>query len=82
MKDASFIVITSFYIFFFTLLIAGVFSGLKKIFQREHFLGLYKGNGAQMIRVFPYAAVQFATFENYKRVNTIVKTRLKCDLVI
>lgn len=47
----------------------GVFSGLKDIVQREKFSGLYRGNGAQMVRVFPYAAVQFFTFEIYKKVN-------------
>ncbi|KAH7982471.1 hypothetical protein HPB52_005129 [Rhipicephalus sanguineus] len=45
----------------------GVFSGLKGIVQKEQFLGLYKGNGAQMVRIFPYAAVQFLSFEAYKR---------------
>ncbi|CAN7991608.1 unnamed protein product [Ixodes pacificus] len=46
----------------------GVFSGLRGIVQKEQFLGLYKGNGAQMVRIFPYAAVQFLSFEAYKRV--------------
>ncbi|XP_075547309.1 solute carrier family 25 member 16-like isoform X2 [Dermacentor variabilis] len=54
----------------------GVFSGLKGIVQKEQFLGLYKGNGAQMVRIFPYAAVQFLSFEAYKRVirNTFENT--------
>ncbi|XP_064457375.1 solute carrier family 25 member 16-like [Ornithodoros turicata] len=46
----------------------GVFSGLKGIVQKENFLGLYKGNGAQMVRIFPYAAVQFVSFETFKRI--------------
>ena len=45
----------------------GVFSGLKEIIHREHFFALYKGNFAQMIRIFPYAAIQFTTFELYKQ---------------
>lgn len=45
----------------------GVLSGLKEIIQREHFFALYKGNFAQMIRIFPYAATQFTTFELYKK---------------
>lgn len=45
----------------------GVFSGLKEIVQREAFFALYKGNFAQMIRIFPYAAMQFTAFELYKK---------------
>lgn len=45
----------------------GVFSGLKEIVVHENFFALYKGNGAQMVRIFPYAAVQFTSFEMYKK---------------
>lgn len=45
----------------------GVLSGLRAVIQRERFLALYKGNFAQMIRIFPYAATQFSTFEIYKK---------------
>lgn len=44
----------------------GVWSGLKTIVQKESFWALYKGNGAQMIRIFPYAATQFTAFDLYK----------------
>ncbi|GBO27079.1 Graves disease carrier protein, partial [Araneus ventricosus] len=44
----------------------GVFSGLRGIVQKESVIGLYKGNGAQMVRIFPYGAVQFVSFEIYK----------------
>lgn len=47
----------------------GVFSGLLNIVKKESFLALYKGNGAQMVRIFPYAATQFTAFEIYKRVS-------------
>lgn len=47
---------------------AGVFSGLKNIVKTEKFIALYKGNGAQMVRIFPYAATQFTAFEIYKKV--------------
>lgn len=47
----------------------GVFSGLRHIVVKESFLALYKGNGAQMVRIFPYAATQFTAFELYKRVS-------------
>ncbi|CAH2007230.1 unnamed protein product [Acanthoscelides obtectus] len=45
----------------------GVTKGLKHIIQKEGFLALYKGNGAQMVRIFPYAASQFTAFEIYKK---------------
>lgn len=47
----------------------GVFSGLMHIVKKESFLALYKGNGAQMVRIFPYAATQFTAFEIYKKVS-------------
>ncbi|OQR76298.1 graves disease carrier protein-like, partial [Tropilaelaps mercedesae] len=45
----------------------GVMSGLRGIVLKEGFRGLYKGNNAMMVRIFPYAAVQFLSFETYKK---------------
>ncbi|XP_020503779.1 graves disease carrier protein [Labrus bergylta] len=45
----------------------GVFSILRAVPQKEGYLGLYKGNGAMMIRIFPYGAIQFMAFDNYKK---------------
>ncbi|XP_045120241.1 graves disease carrier protein homolog isoform X3 [Portunus trituberculatus] len=45
----------------------GVVSGLKNIVARENVWALYKGNGAQMVRIFPYASTQFTSFEMYKK---------------
>lgn len=47
----------------------GIIESFKKIVQQEGFLSLYKGNGAQMLRIFPYAALQFTSYEFYKRMN-------------
>lgn len=44
----------------------GVFRSLGHVVRQESLLALYKGNGAQMVRIFPYAATQFTTFEVYK----------------
>lgn len=54
---------------------AGVLSGLRNIVKTEKFIALYKGNGAQMVRIFPYAATQFTAFEIYKKV---LKFNLGC----
>ncbi|KAF5291468.1 hypothetical protein FQR65_LT01780 [Abscondita terminalis] len=45
----------------------GVLRALRHIIEKESVLALYKGNGAQMVRIFPYAATQFTSFEIYKR---------------
>ncbi|KAF6109577.1 hypothetical protein HJG60_010845 [Phyllostomus discolor] len=51
----------------------GVFSTLRAVPKKEGYLGLYKGNGAMMIRIFPYGAIQFMAFEHYK---TLITTKL------
>ncbi|XP_026997724.1 graves disease carrier protein [Tachysurus fulvidraco] len=45
----------------------GVFSTLRAVPKKEGFLGLYKGNGAMMIRIFPYGAIQFLAFDYYRK---------------
>lgn len=45
----------------------GVFNGFAAIYRNEGLLGYYKGNGAMMVRIFPYAAIQFMSYEQYKR---------------
>lgn len=49
----------------------GVLATLKAVPKKEGVLGLYKGNGAMMIRIFPYGAIQFMAFDNYKKVRTL-----------
>ena len=39
------------------------------MYQEEGLLAFYKGNGAQIIRIFPYAAIQFTSFETYTRLS-------------
>ncbi|XP_061601476.1 graves disease carrier protein isoform X1 [Cololabis saira] len=45
----------------------GVFSTLTAVPKKEGILGLYKGNGAMMVRIFPYGAIQFMAFDKYKK---------------
>lgn len=44
----------------------GVFQSLKKLLKHEGFQGFYKGNGASVIRIIPYAALHFMTYEQYR----------------
>lgn len=39
---------------------------LRQIHAEEGVKGYFKGNGANCVRVFPYVAIQFATFEKLK----------------
>lgn len=41
---------------------------LKNILTEEGLQGFWRGNGVNCIRVAPYAATQFASYEKYKRV--------------
>eukprot|EP01116_Phalansterium_solitarium_P020141 TRINITY_DN5855_c0_g1_i2.p1 TRINITY_DN5855_c0_g1~~TRINITY_DN5855_c0_g1_i2.p1 ORF type:complete len:335 (+),score=66.20 TRINITY_DN5855_c0_g1_i2:71-1006(+) len=45
---------------------SGVFSTLKSVSNREGFVGLWKGNSATVVRIFPYAAIQFFSYEKSK----------------
>lgn len=49
-----------------------MFSTLRAVPKKEGFLGLYKGNGAMMVRIFPYGAIQFMAFDNYKKVQCVL----------
>jgi solute carrier family 25 protein 16 len=47
----------------------GIFESFIRIPQKEGFLALYKGNLAQLLRIFPYAAFQYGSYETYKSIN-------------
>lgn len=44
----------------------GVGQSLKKLLKHEGVLGFYKGNGASVIRIVPYAALHYMTYEQYR----------------
>lgn len=44
----------------------GVYQSLKKLFKHEGIAGFYKGNGASVFRIVPYAALHFMTYEQYR----------------
>lgn len=37
----------------------------------EGFLGFMRGNGTNVIRIVPYSAVQFASYEQFKKVLVV-----------
>ena len=50
---------------------SGILSTVNRVVTREGLPGLFRGNGAQMVRIFPYAATQFASYEQYKVVGAL-----------
>ncbi|KAK4422216.1 Mitochondrial carrier protein CoAc1 [Sesamum alatum] len=44
----------------------GIYHSLKKILKHEGVAGFIKGNGASVIRIVPYAALHFMTYERYR----------------
>jgi hypothetical protein len=50
----------------------GVWHALVTIFKEEGFYGYLRGNGTNIIRIFPYSAVQFAAYEQFKKVPLLL----------
>ncbi|GAA5837342.1 hypothetical protein JCM9279_005658 [Rhodotorula babjevae] len=44
----------------------GVWQGLKKMWREEGFKGYMRGNGINVLRIAPYSAVQFSSYEMFK----------------
>nr|POF18379.1 graves disease carrier protein [Quercus suber] len=45
----------------------GLFGSFKKIAKTEGVRGFYRGNGASVARIVPYAALHYMTYEQYRR---------------
>eukprot|EP01102_Stenamoeba_stenopodia_P020405 TRINITY_DN7918_c0_g1_i1.p1 TRINITY_DN7918_c0_g1~~TRINITY_DN7918_c0_g1_i1.p1 ORF type:complete len:355 (-),score=56.56 TRINITY_DN7918_c0_g1_i1:9-1073(-) len=45
----------------------GIIHSLKIIWQEEGLKGYFKGNGVNCVRIFPTSAIQFFSYESYKR---------------
>jgi len=43
----------------------GIWDSLRTILKEEGLMGYFKGNGTNVIRIFPYSAVQFAAYEKF-----------------
>jgi hypothetical protein len=53
------------------LFLIDVITTLRTVRLKEGIPGWYQGNGVHMIRVFPYAAVQFLAYEYFKKVMKV-----------
>lgn len=47
----------------------GVWTSLVRIWREEGFAGYMRGNGINCLRIVPYSAVQFTTYEQLKKVR-------------
>jgi len=45
----------------------GILESLGRILRDDGVGGLFRGNGVQMLRIFPYGAIQFASYESFKK---------------
>ncbi|XP_020583894.1 graves disease carrier protein isoform X2 [Phalaenopsis equestris] len=45
----------------------GLFGSFQKIIRTEGVLGFYRGNGASIARIVPYAALHYMAYEQYRR---------------
>lgn len=48
-----------------------------RIGREQGIRGVYKGHQATLLRIFPYAALNYACFEQYKRVSAAMRTALQ-----
>ncbi|KZT58579.1 mitochondrial carrier [Calocera cornea HHB12733] len=46
---------------------SGVWAGLVKMWREEGFRGFMRGNGVNCVRIVPYSAVQFTSYEQLKK---------------
>lgn len=47
---------------------SGIFSTLQVIIQGEGVKGLFRGNGASVLRIIPYSSIHFGLYEYYRRI--------------
>jgi hypothetical protein len=50
-----------------------IYRAIKKFYETQGINGLFKGNSAAIIRVFPFSAIEFYSFEFYK--NAFIRGR-------
>lgn len=47
----------------------GVWRSLVRMWKEEGFAGFMRGNGVNCLRIVPYSAVQFTTYEQLKKAS-------------
>lgn len=57
----------------------GVWRSLVRIWQEEGFAGFMRGNGVNCLRIVPYSAVQFTTYEQLKKASSNSRVSLFDD---
>jgi hypothetical protein len=48
---------------------------LRKMWQEEGWRGFMRGNGTNCVRIVPYSAVQFSSFNFYQKVSPLARSR-------
>ncbi|KAL2480257.1 Mitochondrial substrate carrier family protein [Abeliophyllum distichum] len=59
----------------------GLLGTFQKIAKTEGLLGFYRGNGASVARIVPYAALHYMTYEEYRRWIILVRTKLAYQVI-
>jgi solute carrier family 25 protein 16 len=49
--------------------LTGVFKAARDIYKTGGVHGLFQGNSATVLRIFPYAAIKFMAYEQYRSVS-------------
>lgn len=56
--------------------------GLMKMWKDEGWRGFMRGNGTNCIRIVPYSAVQFGSYNFYKKVRFLLSTITSCSWLV
>lgn len=52
----------------------GVAGSLRRIWREDGFRGFFRGNGANVVRIFPFSAIQLSTYPRFKAFMSTVGT--------